>query len=73
MVPEAANVGFSEAVENAKQVVKQAEPSAENIEVVNSTLAKKRWKVLLFSPASSKRYEIDVDVKNGGVMKWKLI
>lgn len=69
---EAKQVQVTEAIIAAKNLVEQVEPTANELDILDSHSDGKNWKVSLFSEESSKKYEVEVDINNGGIKKWKL-
>jgi len=65
-------IRVDEAIASARYLVKQVDPFATNIDVIESKMNGKLWKVTLFSKPSERKYEIEVDAEKGGIIGWKL-
>ena len=65
-------VKVDEAIASARYLVKQVDPTAANVEVIESKANGKYWKVTMLSKPSAKKYEVEVDMEKGGVIGWKL-
>jgi hypothetical protein len=70
---EASNLRINDAITTAKDLVIEIEPTAQDMDILDSWLDKNLWKVLLLSKKSQRKYEIQIDNKNGGVTKWRSI
>jgi hypothetical protein len=64
-------VEIGEAIASARNMIKQVEPSAQNLDILNSKANGKCWKVSLLSHPSSKKYEVEIDMQDGDVTGWK--
>ena len=69
--PEPETVQVSEAIASARYLVKQVEPASQNIDILESKANGKSWKVYLLSQPSTRKFEVEIDMQNGGVRKWK--
>ena len=69
---EVKQVQVTEAIIAAKNLVEQVEPTANELDILDSHSDGKNWKVSLFSKGSSKKYEVEVDMNSGGIKQWKL-
>jgi hypothetical protein len=68
------NMKINDAIITSKDLVNDIEPnSTENVEVIDSRIDKKCWRVLLLSSNSGKKYEVQIDKQTGDVTNWKFL
>jgi hypothetical protein len=64
-------VKVDEAIASARYLVKQVDPTATNVDVLESKTNGKHWRVTMLSNPSARKYEIEVDMEKGGITGWK--
>jgi hypothetical protein len=66
-------IKVDEAIASARYLVKQVDPSTTNIDVLQSKMGNKCWKVTMIAKPSERKYEVQVDIEKGGIIGWKLV
>jgi hypothetical protein len=66
-------VKVDEAIASARYLVKQVDPTATNVDVLESKTNGKHWKITMLSNPSVRKYEIEVDMEKGGITGWKSV
>jgi hypothetical protein len=66
-------VKVDEAIASARYLVKQVDPTATNVDVLESKTNGKHWRVTMLSNPSARKYEIEVDMEKGGITGWKSV